>query len=155
MNCQWSFHLHAQSKTSRRRNEDIRNGWLGLYFVEALGKKSVNWPLPVLAPPSQCNVAVFLHHDLHCQQLTATSLLFPRSGWRATRYHPLYSTEQPREKDSPRDVCIELQVSLYVKDIQCGCSILCVSVPVWPFTHPRSLDQVSDQIVWACWREMD
>lgn len=116
-----------------------------IYFVEALGTKSVNWPLPVAAPPSQCLIAVFLRHSSHCLRLTATSLLFSFSGWRAAYNHPLYSFEQPREEDLSRSVCIELQVSPCVKDIQYSGRIFCVSVLFWPITHPRSLDQVADQ----------
>lgn len=103
----------------------------------------MHWPLPVLAPPSQCTVAACLRHGSLCQRLTAPSLPFPCSGWRATRCHPHYSTEQPRGEDSPWPVRIEPQVSLYVKDIEWQC--FCVSVLVWPFTHPQSLDQISDQ----------
>lgn len=113
----------CMQRVKSRRKKDIRNGCLVLYFVEALGNKSVNWPLPVLAPPSQWIVAACLRHGSHCQRLTATSLLFPCSGWRATHYHPHYSTGQQRGEDSSRSVCKELQVSLYANDVQWRCFV--------------------------------
>lgn len=79
MSCQCSFHLHAKSKkrTVARPKKDLRNIWGDLgYFVEALGNKSVNWPLPALAPPSQCVVAACLRHGPHLPETDCHFLAF-------------------------------------------------------------------------------
>lgn len=133
-NYQWSFHLH-KSKNSMREKKPIRNSWVVLYFVEALGKESVNWPLPVLAPPSQCIVAACLRHGSHCQRLTTTSLLFPCSGQRATHSHPRYSTKQQRGEQLSRRrqdsrVCLHraagepVRRKTYSNSVLCACSCL-------------------------------
>lgn len=83
------------AKTSGVKNKEIRDGWLVFYLVEILGNKSVNWPLPVLAPPSLCIVALLLRHGSHCQQLAATSLLVSScSGWRRTNYPLLFQATE-------------------------------------------------------------
>lgn len=137
-----------------RVKRHIRNSWVVLYFVEALGKESVNWPLPVLAPPSQCIVAACLRHGSHCQRLTTTSLLFPCSGQRATHSHPRYSTRQQRGDELSRqwqescDSAQSLQVSLYVVRYTvavflCVCSCLALRTSA-------KLGSSITSVAWAC-----
>lgn len=66
-----------QKKNSSTTEKDLRNIWGDLgYFVEALGNKSVNWPLPALAPPSQCVVAPCLRHGPHLPETDCHFLAF-------------------------------------------------------------------------------
>lgn len=66
-----------QKKNSSTTEKDLRNIWGDLgYFVEALGNKSVNWPLPALAPPSQCVVAACLRHGPHLPETDCHFLAF-------------------------------------------------------------------------------
>lgn len=70
------FTCMQRGRTSAGKQSLAETVVVVLHFIEALGNESVNWPLPVVAPPSQCTVAARLRHGSHCQRLTCTSLLF-------------------------------------------------------------------------------
>lgn len=151
MSCQCSFHLHGKSKkkNSSSTEKDLRNIWGDLgYFVEALGNKSVNWPLPALAPPSQCVVAACLRHGPHLPETDCHFLAFfffvvfsPCSGLGRR----LYPTEQRRGEESSR------------AHLQKGCrwaretrSVLWVCSCLALHTSAK-LGSSIRSVVWACW----
>ncbi|XP_070400684.1 uncharacterized protein [Nothobranchius furzeri] len=93
--------LFIRRENRGSKNQEIGNDWVVLYFVEALGNQSVNWPLPAHAPPSQLIVAAPQCQGCLCQRLT--SFLLPCSGWRTAQV--IILPVSSREAD-PGPVCL-------------------------------------------------